>query len=94
MGGVRRLHIRVGGRVQGVGFRYFTQREARRLGLAGYVRNMPDGDVEMEAEGPAEQVEALAEAVRRGPAGSDVRDFRSDDRPPRRGEPDFEVRFD
>ena len=92
MGGVRRLYVRVGGRVQGVGFRYFTRREARRLGLAGYVRNRPDGDVEMEAEGPAGQVDALAEAVRRGPPGSRVRDFRSDDRPPRRNEADFEIR--
>ncbi|MDP6777385.1 MAG: acylphosphatase [Candidatus Latescibacteria bacterium] len=93
MDDVRRLHIRVGGRVQGVGFRYFTQREATRLGLVGYVRNMPDGDVEMEAEGPAEQVAALAEAVRRGPAGSHVRDFRSNDRPAGRNESDFEIRF-
>ncbi len=93
MGGVRRLYVRVGGKVQGVGFRYFTQREARRLGLVGFVRNMPGGDVEMEAEGAAEQVAALVGAVRRGPGGSRVLDFCSDERPPRRSEADFEIQL-
>ena len=64
--GIRR-YARVKGRVQGVGFRYFTQDTAERLGLSGYVKNRPDGDVELEVEGPAEKVAELIEAVRRGP---------------------------
>ena len=65
MGGLTRVYIRVAGSVQGVGFRYFTERKARELGLSGYVRNRPDGDVEMEVEGSPDRVAALVDAVRR-----------------------------
>ena len=47
-----RVHIVVSGKVQGVAFRYYTIKEARGLGLSGWVRNLPDGSVEIEAEGP------------------------------------------
>jgi acylphosphatase len=56
-----RRRIRVRGRVQGVAFRWSTQAEARRLGLDGWVRNLPDGSVEAVFEGPADAV-ARAEA--------------------------------
>lgn len=49
---IHRARILVEGRVQGVGFRYSACDEARRLGLCGWVRNLPDGQVELEAEGP------------------------------------------
>jgi acylphosphatase len=55
--------VRYSGRVQGVGFRYTTQRVAEGFPVAGYVRNLPDGDVELVAEGPAEQVEAFLASV-------------------------------
>lgn len=58
--------IRVYGVVQGVGFRYFTEHQARKLGLTGYVRNMPDGSVEVLACGTALQVEALLDWIRAG----------------------------
>lgn len=57
----------VGGRVQGVGFRAFTQREALRRGLKGWVRNLADGRVEIECEGSRHEVSAFIEAVRVGP---------------------------
>ncbi|WP_144299486.1 acylphosphatase [Elioraea rosea] len=57
----------VSGRVQGVGFRAFVVDAARRGGVAGWVRNLPDGRVEVFAEGPAGAIETLAEACRRGP---------------------------
>ena len=57
----------VTGRVQGVGFRYFTQRKGSELGLAGWVRNRPDGAVEAEACGPEAQLEAFEQALRAGP---------------------------
>jgi len=66
----RRWFIR--GRVQGVGFRYFAQRAASRLGLAGYVRNLDDGGVEVYAIGPEEKLSQLAGMLRRGPQWADV----------------------
>jgi acylphosphatase len=66
------LHVIVSGRVQGVGFRWFVRTEARRLGLAGWVRNLPDGTVEMRASGIAQFLSALEHAVQRGPDGAEV----------------------
>jgi acylphosphatase len=63
----------VRGRVQGVGFRYFAQREAARLGLTGYARNLDDGRVEVYAAGPDEQLSQLAGLLHTGPRWSDVR---------------------
>ncbi len=58
----------VTGMVQGVNFRWFTQRRASELGLVGYVRNRPDGSVELVAEGPRDTLERLLDAVRVGPS--------------------------
>jgi acylphosphatase len=69
---MQRIHLVVHGRVQGVGFRHFVTREARALGLAGSVRNRPDGSVEVEAEGGPGALAELAAAVRRGPPGARV----------------------
>ena len=57
----------VSGRVQGVGFRYFVRQKAAEIGLAGWVRNRPDGTVEAEAGGSLEQLEAFEAALRAGP---------------------------
>ena len=62
----------VSGRVQGVGFRYFTQDTARREGLAGVVRNLPDGRVEAFAEGDHESLVRFEAALRRGPSHARV----------------------
>ncbi len=61
-----RNHIRFGGRVQGVGFRYTACRLAQGLGLTGWVRNLEDGDVEMEAQGDAAAIQRLIEGLRAG----------------------------
>lgn len=66
------LHLMVLGRVQGVGFRWFVREEARRLGLAGWVQNRPDGAVELAAGGPAAALASLRRAVASGPAASRV----------------------
>ena len=62
----------VSGRVQGVGFRWFVKREGRRLALRGVVRNLPDGSVEVVAEGADGALQVLHEALRHGPSGSRV----------------------
>ena len=66
------LYVRVTGVVQGVGFRWFVRERARRLGLAGWVRNLPDGSVEVAAAGDDGQIELLKEQLRRGPRGAEV----------------------
>ena len=66
------LHVRVTGVVQGVGFRWFVREKARRLGLAGWVRNLPDGSVEVAASGEAGQVELLRAVLAQGPDGARV----------------------
>ena len=67
------LHARVEGVVQGVGFRYSTLHQARRLGLSGYVRNLWDGTVEVVAEGRQERLKQLESWLHRGPPGAIVR---------------------
>lgn len=62
----------VSGIVQGVGFRYFTQHAAVHLHLSGYVRNLPDGRVEVYAIGPDERLTELRSALERGPWGAGV----------------------
>jgi acylphosphatase len=62
-----RLHARVRGMVQGVGFRMFVVDQAQRLGIAGWVRNCWDDTVEVTAEGDPFSLEALVEALHHGP---------------------------
>jgi len=61
--------------VQGVGFRHYVRETARDLGLSGWVRNAPDGSVEVAADGPPQSTKALLDAVRRGPGGAVVVDI-------------------
>ena len=65
-------HWRVAGRVQGVGFRWFVLQAARRHGVRGDVRNLPDGRVEIRAAGQADRVAAFLGEVRHGPQGARV----------------------
>jgi acylphosphatase len=60
--------------VQGVGYRFFVIRSARRLGLAGYAKNLRDGRVEVYAWGPLASLAALCADLRRGPSGAMVED--------------------
>ncbi len=67
----RAFRIRVSGRVQGVGFRWFTRQAAQDLGgLTGRVRNLPDGRVEVEVAGDPERLEAFRGRLLQGPAGA------------------------
>ena len=69
---MERRHVTVYGFVHGVGFRYSLERAARARGVAGWVRNRPDGSVEAVFEGEREDVEALVEHCRAGPRGAEV----------------------
>ncbi len=88
----RAFHAVVRGRVQGVGFRMHTQREAQRLRLRGYVRNLPDGSVEVEAGGPSDAIDALLEWLRRGPPSARVESLHWDWAPAGTLELPFSVR--
>ena len=68
----KRVHLRIRGIVQGVGYRASCVHEAHSLDLDGWVRNCEDGSVELEAEGPQADVEELVAWCRRGPRGSRV----------------------
>lgn len=68
----RRLELTIHGRVQGVGYRYATLEQARRLGLVGWVRNTHDGKVELVAEGPTDPLQRLLTWCKAGPPGARV----------------------
>lgn len=80
--GRRAVRVRVRGRVQHVGFRWFVARAARDLAVSGWVRNAEDGTVEVAAEGPAAQVEQLLTALWRGPSQAVVQAVEIEERPP------------
>jgi acylphosphatase len=85
----RRYVIR--GRVQGVGFRFFARDAARREGVRGFVRNLPDGSVEVMAEAEAETMEQFERAIRRGPLQARVDDVDVDIVDPSRGFTGFSI---
>lgn len=68
----RALHLVVKGRVQGVGFRWYVADRARNLGLAGWVRNVADGSVELCASGSARALAVFEADVTKGPPGAQV----------------------
>lgn len=77
-----RRRVRVVGRVQGVGFRWWTLNQARALGLRGTVRNCPDGSVEVAAAGPPQALERLHSLLADGPRAAHVEHIEELDRPP------------
>ena len=87
-----RLYIRVSGRVQGVGFRWFTSMTAARLNLTGWVRNREDGDVEMEVQGDEGPVEDFVREVSRGPRYAVVENMERHPLVPEPGEGSFHER--
>jgi acylphosphatase len=84
-------HVRYTGRVQGVGFRYTVQGLAEQFPVAGYVRNLPDGSVEVVAEGSADQVEAFLAAIDQRMAAYIRKRVVSDEAPG--GHEGFRIRF-
>lgn len=88
---VRRRFV-ITGRVQGVGFRYFTHDAALREGVGGWVRNLPDGGVEAEIEGEIAAVDRVEAALRRGPSSARVDHVIVDEQTPQERTIDFFIR--
>lgn len=88
----KRVHGFISGHVQGVFFRVSMQEQAERLGVVGWVRNLPDGRVEFVAEGSPEAVDRLVQWAHRGPPGARVTRVELTEEPPTGEERWFEVR--
>lgn len=89
----KRVHLLISGKVQGVFFRANTRDRARRLGLSGWVRNLPDGRVEAVAEGEEERLKELVDWCHHGPPGAIVRAVEARWEAFRGEFSDFEVRY-
>lgn len=89
---MKRIHVIVSGRVQGVGFRYFTASLASRYGITGWVRNLYNGDVEMEAEGISTKLSLFLQEVKEGNRFVRVRNMEISEIPPT-GEKGFKVKY-
>jgi len=82
----------IAGRVQGVGFRWFTHDAAAREGIHGWVRNLADGSVEVVAEGEIASVDRFEAAIRRGPGSARVAEVEVEEQPPSGRIAGFEIR--
>ncbi len=87
------LFVLIDGKVQGVGFRNFTQRNAKQLGIKGYAKNLPNGKVEVVAEGDKSQLDALVALLKKGPRFAKVDSLHADERPFTGEYKIFEVRY-
>jgi acylphosphatase len=85
--------IFVTGRVQGVNYRVFTEQEANLLGLTGYVRNLPDGRVQVEVEGNRKTIEELINRLRKGPDRAHVTDIEVSFKPSDKKFTVFKIRY-
>jgi acylphosphatase len=89
-----RLHIVVNGRVQGIGFRWFVQRTARELGVSGWVKNLYDGSVELEADGTQRLLDVFIERLKHGHPHADVQSIDVEERQDGQNPyEDFEIHF-
>lgn len=88
-----RLNLKIHGRVQGVFFRAETARQAGSLGLVGWVRNAPDGTVEVVAEGEKEALDKLREWCQKGPSFSQVEKVEVEWKPYQSEFTSFEIRY-
>ena len=88
-----RVAGRAEGRVQGVGFRFFVQSNAKAMGITGWVKNMSDGSVTMELQGEAPTVERLIAKIKRGNDWIKVTNYTASDLPVIKGENTFAIRY-
>ncbi|MBK3332880.1 acylphosphatase [Persephonella atlantica] len=88
-----RLYAIFAGTVQGVGFRYFVRDKAKKLGVKGYVRNLPDGTVEVVAEADEETLKKFFSEIEKGPPLAEVTDIRYQFEDKDGGFADFEILY-
>ncbi|MFP4380131.1 MAG: acylphosphatase [Candidatus Sumerlaeia bacterium] len=88
-----RKKLRISGRVQGVGFRYYTQNTAQKMGVTGWVRNASDGTVEAEAQADKETLERFIGKVRKGPPASSVDKIDASKSSVHKGESGFRISY-
>ncbi len=91
---MKRAHVFVTGRVQGVFFRAHTRTAALRFQVTGWVRNLPDGRVEAVFEGPASKVDAMVDWCRQGPSHAVVEHLEATEEPYTGTLPDFIIRYE
>ena len=85
--------IRIHGKVQGVGYRFFATRVARRMGLKGWIQNMRDGSVEATVEGESKNIDEWVEELKEGPRYAEVTKIDQESREFSGKLPDFDVKF-
>ncbi len=85
-------HLIVSGRVQGVNFRHNTKQKALELGLKGYTRNLPNGDVEVVAQGEENKIKELIEFIKKGPGIANVKGVQAKHKEPENFKL-FEIRY-
>ena len=90
---IRRVHVYYSGRVQGVGFRYTAEGLALGLKLVGWVKNMPDGRVELVCEGPKEKIEELFSRIQKSDLGPHIKKVDVSWEAPKNEFKDFTVEF-
>ncbi len=88
-----RIHLKIIGLVQGVGYRVWASRTAKLLDLKGWVKNCPDDSVEAEAQGPEEKVQAFIQACHQGPARAQVKEVKTKRLPNLEAFEDFQIKL-
>jgi len=90
---MKRYHLYVSGIVQGVGFRWYSQKIGRKIGVYGWVKNLPDGRVEIVVEGEDEKVERFIKELKEGYLGENIRDIEKIEEEYKGEFKGFEIRF-
>lgn len=90
---MKRIHLLIHGRVQMVGFRYSTARKAQQLGVKGWIKNLPSGEVEAVLEGEDFAVTQLIEFCKKGPLFAHVSNLEIKEEPYKREFKQFEIRY-
>jgi acylphosphatase len=90
---IKTYDVLISGRVQGVGFRYFTVSRAENYGVKGYVKNTPEGKVQIICQGEQDELDSFISAVKKGPSFSVITDIRIEEAPEEKKYNTFEIKY-